>query len=416
MFFLYEVALYLGSLLALPFYLVMGLTRGKYLASFRQRLGSDPDGGSQRDVWIQAVSVGEVMIARTIADQLRRAIPQLTFVITTTTDTGQELARKQFPDDPIRYFPFDFSFAVNRFLDRFRPRLYMTIETEIWPNAVRLSALRGVRVALANGRISDRSFPRYRRARFFLSRVLPLYDSLVVREQQDVDRLVAIGASRERIHVAGNLKFDFEPDRRPLEFAPELQRLAHGRPILVLGSTVEGEDELLVPGFGELIALGYFIVVAPRKPQRFGAVAALLDKAAIRFVRRSELDRSPAAEKDVLLLDSIGELARVYGEARCCFIGGSLVPLGGHNPIEAAAVGCPVSFGPYMQNFADIAAVFLSAGGGVEVGGASELIDFVRAMCEDRERERRSLMARTCVERNRGAAGRAADAIVELLS
>jgi len=398
MYLLYEVALYLVLILGLPFFLL----RGKYTATFAERMGHYRSAARGHDVWIHAVSVGEALAAKPVVEAMLRLRPETTMVFTTTTATGQAQAKKLFPAATVTYFPLDFSVAVKRFLDHHRPRVFAAMETEIWPNATRLAAARGIRLVLANGRISDRSFPRYRAARPIVARVLRHYDAILAREARDAERFRAIGA--RDVEVAGNVKFDYVPDERPLEF--DLLGLAAGRPILVLGSTMEGEDEALLP---EVLKLGAFVVVAPRKPERFDVVAGLAD-----FARRS---CAPPPAPRALLLDTIGELARVYRYATAAFIGGSLVPTGGHNPIEAAAVGVPTCFGPHMSNFREIAAVFLRNGAAAEVRSASDAAAFMKTMIDDAgARKAMGERARRTVEENRGAAERTARRIVELLA
>lgn len=411
MYLLYEVALYLVLILGLPFFLL----RRKYASTFSERMGHYRSAPRAHDVWIHAVSVGETLAAKPVVEAMLRMRPSTTVVFTTTTSTGQAQAKRMFPAATVTYFPLDFSVAVKRFLDHHRPRVFAAMETEIWPNATRLSAARGVRLVLANGRISDRSFPRYRMARPVVARVLRHYDAILAREAQDAERFRAIGAGD--VELAGNVKFDYVPDERPLDF--ELLALAAGRPIIVLGSTMEGEDEALLP---EVLPLGAFVVVAPRKPERFDVVAGLAP-----MIRRSvecgghaaapTAPAWPAHSPALLLLDTIGELARVYRYATAAFIGGSLVPTGGHNPIEAAAVGVPTCFGPHMSNFREIASAFVRNGGAVEVQSARDAAAFLKRMIDDRAaREAMGERARRTVEQNRGAAERTARRIVELLA
>jgi len=411
MYLLYEVALYLVLILGLPFFLL----RRKYASTFSERMGHYRGAPRAHDVWIHAVSVGETLAAKPVVDAMLRLRPSTSIVFTTTTATGQAQAKRLFPAATVTYFPLDFSVAVKRFLAQHKPRVFAAMETEIWPNATRLAAARGVRLVLANGRISDRSFPRYRMARPVVARVLRHYDAILAREAQDAERFRAIGAAE--VEVAGNVKFDYVPDERPLEL--DLLALAAGRPIIVLGSTMEGEDEALLPA---VLPLGAFVVVAPRKPERFDVVAGMAD-----FVRRSVIpsraagEESPAGRGSLaplgMTLDTIGELARVYRYATAAFIGGSLVPTGGHNPIEAAAVGVPTCFGPHMSNFREIASVFLRNGAAAEVRNAQEVAAFFRRMIDDAE-ARRAMgeRGRRTVEENRGAAERTARRIVELLA
>ena len=412
MFVVYEVLLYLAFIVAVPFFLVTGLLRGKYLSNFPERLGFYRTPQAAHDLWLHAVSVGETVAARPVIETLLRQRPATTIVVTTTTITGQAQARRLLTTADVTYFPFDFSISVRRFLDHHRPRVFASMETEIWPNVTRLSRARGMRLILANGRLSDRSFPRYRAFRSVVGRVLQQYDRVLAREENDRQRFVAIGAPPGIVEVAGNVKFDFAPDDTPLPIASQLDSLIAGRPVLILGSTMTGEDELLIP----LLGADFFTIIAPRKPERFDAVASLLRGRD--FIRRSELpatgDRRPAT---VLLLDSIGELARTYRYATAAFIGGSLLDFGGHNPIEAAAVGAPVCFGPHMANFRDIASVFLKNEAAVEVRSAQEVMAFARRMASDAEARRAfGERARRTVEQNRGAAEKTAQRILELLA
>jgi 3-deoxy-D-manno-octulosonic-acid transferase len=417
MFVLYEVLLYLVFIIALPFFVLVGLLRGKYLANFPARMGFYRSKPGEHDVWLHAVSVGETLAARTIVAAIRKQRPDTSLVVTTTTITGQAQARRLYPDSTVTYFPFDFAFAVRRFLDHHRPRVFATMETEIWPNVTRLSRGRGMRLILANGRISDRSFPRYRAMRFVVGRILCQYARILAREETDRQRFVAIGAPSAIVETSGNVKFDYEPDETPLEIAPQLRAIIGNRHALILGSTMEGEDEALIPEIESLLRdANAFVIIAPRKPERFALVAGLLATTSLRFVRRSEIGDTPIAA-DVVLLDTIGELARIYAYATAAFIGGTLEPFGGHNPIEAAAAGVPVSFGPSMSNFREIAEVLLRNGAAEEVRSANDVIAFARRMFED-EAARTAMgeRARQTVLQNRGASERTARRIVELLA
>ncbi|HEX7421115.1 MAG TPA: glycosyltransferase N-terminal domain-containing protein, partial [Thermoanaerobaculia bacterium] len=313
------------------------------------------------------------------------------------------------------YFPFDFSFAVRRFLEHHKPRVFATMETEIWPNVTRIARARGLKLILANGRISDRSFPRYRAVRRIVGHILRNYDRVLAREEVDRDRFIAIGAPAARVEVTGNVKFDYEPDSSPIDAAPQIESLIAGRKLLILGSTMEGEDEALLPLVEAFLReQNAFIVIAPRKAERFEQVAALLATTSMRFVRRTTLQNESA---DVLLLDTFGDLARMYRYATVAFVGGSIAPFGGHNPIEPAAAGVPVCFGPSMSNFREIATAFLDADAAEEVASPGEVIEFASRMFDD-EVEQKALggRAREVVQRNRGASERTARRIVELLA
>ncbi|HYH06922.1 MAG TPA: 3-deoxy-D-manno-octulosonic acid transferase [Thermoanaerobaculia bacterium] len=417
MYVLYEVLLYLVLLLALPWFLLAGVLRGKYLENFPARMGFYRHRGGTHDLWVHAVSVGETLAARPVIEEILRQRPGTSIVFTTTTLTGQAQARRLYPDATVTYFPFDFAFAVRRFLDHHQPRVFATMETEIWPNVTRLARARGLRLILANGRISDRSLPRYRMFRAIVGSVLRKYDRILAREQTDRERFVAIGAPEEVVEISGNVKFDFVPDEAPLEIASQLEKLIAGRCVLVLGSTMEGEDEAFLPELERLLAEHHaFVIIAPRKPERFELVAGLLATSSMRSVRRSEMDDRVAAT-DVLLLDTFGELAKIYRYAHVAYVGGTLVKTGGHNPIEPAAAGVPVCFGPSMSNFREIAQVFLRNEAALEVQSAAEAIDFAGAMFDNAAmRNQWGERARTTVLQNRGASERTARRIVELLA
>ncbi len=406
MFVAYEVLLYLVFIVSLPFFLVTGLLRGKYLSNFPERLGHYRTPSRPHDLWIHAVSVGEAIAAKTVVAEIQKMRPGTSIVMTTTTITGQAQARRLYPDATVAYFPFDFSFAVRRFLRHHQPRVFATMETEIWPNVTRLARANGLRLILANGRISDRSYPRYRALRAVIGPIVRNYDRILAREETDRERFEAIGA--KNVEVSGNVKFDYEPDTAPLQFD------SGSRKVLILGSTMEGEDEELVPLLERFIRdHGAFVVIAPRKAERFDAVARLLDQAGLAYARRS----AGNGTGDVLLMDTFGELARTYRYGTAAFVGGSIARFGGHNPIEPAAAGVPVCFGPSMTNFREIAAAFLANGAAQEVKSAGEVISFASRMFDNAAEQReRGERARGVVERNRGASARTARRIVELLA
>ena len=414
---LYEILLWVALLVATPYFVVMGVLRGKYINNFPRRFGFHRGAAERHDLWIHAVSVGEALAAKPVVTEILRQRPGTSIVFTTTTITGQAQAKRLYPDATVTYFPFDFAFSVTRFLERFGPRVFATMETEIWPNVTRIARRRGLKLILANGRISDRSLPRYRAVRALLRPILARYDRVLAREETDRERFVAIGAPAAIVETSGNVKFDFEPDAAPLEIAPRLEALIRGRKVLVLGSTMEGEDEVLLPLVEQFVAeQDAFVVIAPRKPERFELLAGLLATSGTRFVRRSEL-ASFGGEAEILLLDTIGELARVYRYATVAFIGGSLVPIGGHNPIEPAAVGVPVCFGPSMTNFREIAHVFIRNEAAMQVATAEEAMAFAKSMFEDEARRQAwGERGRQTVLQNRGASERTARRIVELLA
>ncbi|HEX8616388.1 MAG TPA: 3-deoxy-D-manno-octulosonic acid transferase [Thermoanaerobaculia bacterium] len=393
------------------------MLRGKYLVNFPARLGIYKHRADSHDLWIHAVSVGETLAAQAVVVEILKQRPETSIVFTTTTVTGQAQARRLYPEATVTYFPFDFAFSVRRFLAHHQPRAFATMETEIWPNVTRIARERGLRLILANGRISDRSLPRYRALRMIIGSVLRKYDRILAREQTDRERFIAIGAPPEIVEISGNVKFDYDPDAAPLEIGPRIESLIAGRGVLVLGSTMEGEDEALLPELERFLAEHHaFVVIAPRKAERFEMVAGLLATSPLKFARRSELD-AHSGGADVLLLDTFGELAKIYRYATVAFVGGTLVPTGGHNPIEPAAAGVPVCFGPSMSNFREIAQVFLKNEAAVQVRDAGEAIDFAGAMFDNAAMQRAwGERARQTVLQNRGASQRTAQRIVELLA
>ncbi len=409
--FLYGCALVLSA----PYFLYRSLREPGFGDSLRERLfGAGGSSGDERSIWIHAVSVGEVIAAGILVPHLREAFPGTKLALSVTTPTGRKVAEERLPGiDELFYCPFDLSLILRRTMARVRPRALVVIETEIWPNLLREARRAGAVTLLANGRISDRSFPRYLRIRFFLKRYLKEIDRLLMQNETYARRIEALGAAPSSVRVVSNLKFDAAPDgaRRPAaRVAPE------GRRILVAGSTLDPEERILFSVFERLrlSAPDLFLVVAPRHAARFDAVFELASSRGLRAARRSRGD--DAGKADVLVLDTLGELASVYAEADYAFVGGSLATWGGHNIIEPASWGKPVLFGPHMQNFHDIARVFLDAGAALQVRDEAELESVLRGLLASRDRcEELSRKALAVVEENRGAASRTLSALREIL-
>jgi 3-deoxy-D-manno-octulosonic-acid transferase len=421
---LYSILLTVGFLLALPWFLWKGRSTGKYLRTFRERMGRLPvylnvDG--DRSVWVHAVSVGEVLAARPLLPVLRDRFPGHRVFLSTTTMTGNEVAKKSARGvDGLLFAPFDFPNPVRRALEVLNPSLLVLVETELWPNLVHEARRRGTRVALVNGRISPRSFPRYARVRRFLSAVLSEVDLFLMQGEAHAQRIRALGAPADRVRVTGNLKFDaVEPGRIPERLARLIQGSGAPRPLWVAGSTVGGEEELVLSAFHrvrERVPQAR-LLVAPRHPERFAVVPAVVEAAGFRCLRRSALDPAAWRDGEVLLLDTLGELAQVYALASVVFVGGSLVPSGGHNILEPAVAGKAVVVGPHMENFQEIADQFRAERAIVQVASPDDLAREVSALLLDEER-RRALgeRARDLVGRNRGAVSRTADALASLLA
>jgi 3-deoxy-D-manno-octulosonic-acid transferase len=422
--FFYNVLLTAGFILALPWFLWKGRSTGKYLRNFRERMGRLPvylnvDG--ERSIWIHAVSVGEVLAARPLVPALRERFPGHRLFLSTTTMTGHAVARKSVRGvDGLFYAPLDFLRPVRRALEVLNPSLLVLVETELWPNLIHEAKRRGTRVALVNGRISPRSFPRYRRAGRFLRAVLSEVDLFLMQGEPHAGRIRELGAPAERVGVTGNLKYDaVEPDRLPERLARLLKGGESQRPLWVAGSTVGGEEELVLSAFHrvrERVPQAR-LLLAPRHPERFASVPGIVEGAGFRCLRRSGLDPAAWRDGEVLLLDSLGELAQVYALASVVFVGGSLVPSGGHNILEPAVAGKPVVVGPHMENFQEIADHFRAEGALVQVSSAGDLAREVSALLLD-EARRTELgeRARGLVGRNRGAVGRTTSALSTLLA
>jgi len=365
MYALYSALLAIGLLASLPYWLFQMLRYGKYRNAFWERLGRVPRRmdlrTGQRCIWVHAVSVGEVLAVSGLIAQLKERLPDYRVVISTTTDTGQKLARDRFGEENVFYFPLDFKFAIQPYLRRLGPELMVLAETEFWPNLLRLAHGRHARVAVVNARISDRSWRGYRRFRRPLARILKNVDLFLAQTSEDARRLESIGALRERVATSGNLKYDI-PEPRPTALVSRLRasfEQSGAGPVIVCGSTMEGEEQLLLSAFKDVLAVypPALMVLAPRHPERFGNVTELLERTGVRFCKRSEWNGEPLAGT-CLLLDSMGELSAIYKLADVAFVGGSLVPRGGHNILEAAQYGVSIMVGRHTENFRDMVALF----------------------------------------------------------
>lgn len=379
----------------LVYHLYRSLSRGRPPA-LAERFGRVPDRelalvGERPVIWLHAVSVGEAIAARPLLRALKARYPGHALVISTTTETGRSLALG-FPEkDLCIHFPFDFLPAVRRTLDAIRPELIIIMETEIWPNFTAEAHRRGIPLLLANGRISDRSFKGYLRFGWFFRHPLRRFSALCMQSGEDAQRITAIGAPPALVCVAGNLKYDIPCRPVSPEERGELRRTYAIPPaltVLTAGSTHPGEEELVIGSYGELLKSrgDLFLVLVPRHPERCGEVAALLEKSAIPYRRRSELERGgmePFAGGQVLLVDSVGELMGLYSLADLAFVGGSLVPTGGHNLLEPASVGVASLFGPHMTNFREIAELVLASGAGIRVEPGEGLTAACRRLLDD---------------------------------
>jgi len=427
MYLLYSVLSVVALVIASPFLAYQAVRHRKYVRSLRQRLGFLPlsfniDG--DESIWIHAVSVGETLTARALIGELKTRYPGLKLFLSTTTMTGHEVARALTDLDGVFYFPLDWGFTVRRTLDVVRPRLFVMMETEIWPMLLRECRERGVATMLVNGRVSKRSFARYALVRRFFRRVLDDVERFCMQSEEAARRIVALGADPARVVVTGSLKFDsldwpgVGPHGQSRDRVLRYFRLSPGRPVVIAASTLRGEDQAALEAFRRVQARwpDALLIVAPRHPERFEEVTRLAAEEGFRVVRKTSLPVDQSPDADVVVLDTIGELARLYQIASVVFVGGSLVDAGGHNILEPAMFGKAIVFGPHMHNFAEISAEFLRGSAAVQVSSTRELGECLVDLVGDGVR-RASLgaAARAIVEGNRGAKARTMAVVTSLL-
>jgi len=391
-----------------PVALARRLVRGVPL-NLRERLGLTRHERPPRPVgWIHAVSVGEAIAAAPLVEGLRRTWPSLPLVVSTVTETGARVVRERFAGVARhRYFPLDFPGAARRVIASIEPAFFVSMETELWPNVLRGLAARGVPTMIANGRLSDRSFGRYRLVRGAMRRVLGDVTVFAMQSDEDARRVIALGALPERVVVSGNLKHEPLPDPAgAADLWHRLLGLAPGQPVWIAGSTHRGEDDIVLQAHRRALAArpDLVLVVAPRHPERVGEVMKLIGSAGFAGARRSEMPSSRGATTPIIVLDTVGELAQLYTIADVVFVGGSLIPLGGHNMLEPALRGKPVLFGPHTANFREAAAVLLDGGGGVVVQDAVELAgELGRLLADPDLRAQRGTAAREAAASRHGA-------------
>ena len=359
----YSALLAAALVVGAPWWLVRMVTSGRYRAGLAGRLGRIPAGmaeavAGRKVIWLHAVSVGEVMAATELVRALRGQMPDWVIAISTTTETGQHLARERFGShSPVFYMPLDFAALMRRYLRVLQPQMVVLMESELWPNLIETCASGGIPIAVVNGRVSDRSLPRYLRLKHLWAPILQRISLILAQSEENGARFLQIGAPADRVRVSGNLKYDV----RAAENTPMTTRLrellAEDAPIIVAGSTLDGEETLLLREWPKVLEEhpSAVLILAPRRPERFGAVAGLIETAGFDLLRASALGPGHEQRSDgVILLDTIGDLGSVYSLGKVAFVGGSLVPQGGHNPLEPARFGVPVVMGPSSENFREI--------------------------------------------------------------
>jgi 3-deoxy-D-manno-octulosonic-acid transferase len=423
--FLYSFAWVVALTLSAPWWLWKMATTGKYREGLAERLGRVPRrlfsaGDSRPVIWIHAVSVGEVIAISGLVRELRIKASGYRVLVSTTTRTGQQVARERFGAGNVFYYPLDFASAVRPYLRELRPGLFVLAETEFWPRVLHECRSAAVPVAVVNARISDRSYPRYLRLRALWKSILGGLAVALAQTEEDAARLRAIGVPAERVTLGGNLKYDVRANSASEIVASIHASLPEKAKLLVCGSTLEGEEQLLLNAWPRLVAEHpeLRMVLAPRHPERFAAVAGLLERNGIRWFRRSEWEASRRLEFEagsILLLDSIGELASVYSLAAVAFVGGSLVTGGGHNPLEPAQFGVPILMGPHYDNFREIVEK-LKAWQAIRIVEPAELsVVLLTMLREESTSQTMGDRAREVFHAEAGATARAVDAFLALL-
>lgn len=421
--YLYILTVYLAAPLVSLIMLFRGLRDRSYRENFGERFGFG-ERLAPGSIWVHAVSVGEVQASAALVTTLRDRYPSIPIIVTTLTPTGANRARVLFKDlAHVSYIPFDLPGSVKRFFKRVRPRLAVIFETELWPNLYHECNRRRIPLVLASARISPRSVNRYRMLGSLFRNALSRGVVVAAQGEGDAERFKALGADPDRTHITGNIKFDFSVPRDMPERGDQLRKYyAASRPMWVAGSTHEGEEAIVLDA--HRIVRGThpraLLAVVPRHPPRFEEVAGMLERAGVRYVRRSqragERAGAAAAAADVLLVDTLGELLDFYAAADVAFVGGSLVPIGGHNLLEPAALGVPVLTGPNNSNSAEIANLLTGSGAAGIVNDADELGRRVSELLSDPEQsERIGALGRDSVDSNRGALGKLLGLVEPLL-
>jgi 3-deoxy-D-manno-octulosonic-acid transferase len=419
----YSSLLLAALVLGAPYWLMRMATSGRYRAGLPGRLGRVPEGlraaVAGRDViWVHAVSVGEVLAASELIRKLKAALPGWVVAVSTTTETGQRLARERLKDSPVFYLPLDFRFTVRRYLQVLRPKMLVLMESELWPRLIEECAKSCIPVAVVNARISDRSFPRYMRLRRLWQPFLKMTSLFLAQSRETAERLVKIGAPPERVKVMGNLKYDVQA-REASAMTKRIGSLLSGARLIVAGSTLAGEEEALLaawPAIHQTVP-DAALMIAPRHPDRFEEVLGLIRKSGYAFFRCSQLplDAEPIASGTILLLDTIGDLASMYGLAAVAFVGGSLVAKGGHNPLEPAQFAVPVVMGPSYENFREVVEAMRGADA-IRIVEPQFFADSLIAMLRDTEEaQTMGKRGREVFEAQAGATARTVRSLMELL-
>jgi 3-deoxy-D-manno-octulosonic-acid transferase len=407
-----------------PYWLFRMATSGRYRAGLAGRLGRVPETlravvAGRNVVWMHAVSVGEVLAATRLVAELKASLgDSWVVVVSTTTATGHALAQQKLGAATVFYLPLDFAFSVRRYLRALQPKMMILMESELWPRLIHECAANGVAVAVANARISDRSFPRYLRLRTFWKPFLAKISLYLAQSPESAERFARIGAPKERIRMTGNLKYDVR-ENAANAMTTQISSLLHNTRLIVAGSTLANEEEMLLAAWPAIQKAmpGSAILIAPRHPDRFDQVLSMIRATEYPFLRCSQLSAAqPIANGTILLLDTIGDLASMYRIATAAFVGGSLVPKGGHNPLEPAQFGVPVVMGPWYENFREVVERMLAADGIQIIKDRAELGPaLIALMTHPVAATAMGDRGRKVFEAQTGATGRTVQALLALL-
>lgn len=420
MYLLYNLLIHLGTILLLPFLIFKLLTTKKYRRGVKERLGNIPFSIRQklkekRPIWLHAVSVGEVNASLPLIKVIKERYPALDIVVSTVTETGNNTAKDKIKEtDNIIFFPFDHPWIIKRVIEDLNPRLFITIETEIWPNFLRFLYTKNIPSVILNGRISNRSFKKYKIVGFFIKRVLSYLSFFGMQTEKDAERIVMLGAKKEKVKVLGNMKFDqalmliSNEDKENKSGSLDLLK---NEKIMIAGSTHPGEEKKILDVFRNIKTEipSLVLIIAPRHLERVGEIESLIKRDGFQPIRKTsltnKLHKAFTDKNNILILDTLGELSKFYSISTLIFVGGSLVPkIGGHNILEPIIYKRPVFFGHYMDNFLEIARVIKEIGGGIQINSETEFISKAKELLKNKERFKElGERAYKAIEENQGS-------------
>ena len=392
-FLIYNILLTFSLLLASPYFLLRALIQKRFRKALPQRMGIFQSLSFKRPIWVHAASVGEVFCSIPLLKKIKKEFPHLKIILTTMTSTGNEAAKTYLPEaGQVLFVPLDHPLIIRRAIEKIQPALLLIAETELWPNLLRYRGKKGIPVVLFNGRISQKSFRRYLFFKFFFKECLKYISLFLMQTEEDRTRMIEIGGESQKTRAVGNLKFDQTFPSFTQEAMAEMTKTLgpQGKQnILIAGSTHSGEEEILVSLYKELKKMDphFVLILAPRHLERLEEVERILKKESLSWLRKTSLSlgpgRSDQKHPEVILLDTMGELMGIYSLGTLVFVGGSLVPIGGHNPLEPLFFKKCILFGPYMFNFLEISSRLIETGGAIQVSGKEELFSQLKRLLFD---------------------------------